>query len=49
MSHEFNDAELCMCDGCREFFPADEMYQLTDMHMVCEDCYSEGWEDNNDD
>ena len=48
MGYEFNDSELCMCDRCGEAYPVDEMYQLKDGHIICEDCYSEGWEDDNE-
>lgn len=49
MGHEFRESEMYPCDRCGEVYPIDEMYQLRDGHIICEDCYSEGWEDNNED
>ena len=41
MSNDFNDSELYPCDRCGKAFPVEEMYQLEDGGIICEDCYSE--------
>ena len=38
MSHEFSDAEMYHCDICGEYIPIEEMYELNDGRIVCQNC-----------
>ena len=41
MGYEFSDSEMYYCDICGEYLPIEEMYELEDGRIVCEDCLNE--------
>jgi len=45
MGYEFNDVELYPCDRCGQAHPVEEMYELEDGSLVCEDCLNESEEE----
>lgn len=38
MSHEFSDADMHYYDICGEYLPIEEMYELNDGRIVCQNC-----------
>lgn len=38
MANEFDYAEMYPCDICGEGYPIEEMYELEDGRLVCEEC-----------